>query len=171
MTEQEIVEELKKRWPEPWFERHHAIAECGEWSCFMYISGLTDEYVLLPDGVDVPHEACQSAEALLAAIRSLPVPSEPSREDDSVAALKKFLGEHGAPLDLKMYVATLRDLERQAAASADRDTALRELAEVAKKWHRAPIVEIADEAAHEFEDWLARHSSLLNGEPKKEPTQ
>lgn len=74
-TREQIVEELKKRFPPPWFKNHCVHVECGHWHCYVWIGGLTDEYVQFPDEVDVPSEAGRSAEALLAAVTALPLPA------------------------------------------------------------------------------------------------
>lgn len=148
-----------------------------------------------------------------AVIRSLPVPSDPSREDGGLLGLlQSLLQEPGSPppipteamaefiirdaasrlehlenfkatvhslldeMGLRKYEGETCRIRRRLASLR---TALRELAEVAKdlvdsQWqHRCSdkiggCTAVSDSKLVGLEDWLTRHSGLLDGELKKE---
>ena len=94
MTEQEIIVELKKRWPEPHFKDWRVrenwggshMAECS-------VVGVEERFC-----ERVVVATAGTHEKLLAAIRSLPVPSEPSGEDGGLLGLlQSLLQEPGSP--------------------------------------------------------------------------
>lgn len=86
MTEQEIIVELKKRWPEPHFKDWRVrenwggshMAECS-------VVGVEERFC-----ERVVVATAGTHEKLLAAIRSLPVPSEPSGETQPTVPTNEY---------------------------------------------------------------------------------
>ncbi len=179
MTEQEIVEELKKRWPEPWFVRWEIVLCQTDYMARCCIAGTDGTFI---DYHTMPMIG-RTKEELLSVIRSLPVPSEPSGEEQA-----DFGGWDSEEQRQRMLLAAAEDMllvEEQRRAKLDREittlrTALREQAEVLGRYaNEDNWVALGDE--HWSKDFwsdgdgftlaqevLSRHSGLLDGAPKKE---